>query len=81
MEINKGEQMKISTYNSLLTDKRTILVLSKGKCGHPDYVEYQVQYKFGRWFCYRTDGYEMDQVGIYFGEKGLKSVINLIWGK
>lgn len=72
--------MRLSTYNSLLTNKRTMLVASKGQCGYKGYVEYQVLFKGGQWQCYKTDGYELDLVGIYPGSKGLKSVLNLIWG-
>jgi hypothetical protein len=76
--------MKLSIYKSLLNGNNnlsTMFVASKGKCGYADYVEYQVIYKFGRWYCYKTDGYKMENVGIYLGVKSLKSVLNLIWGK
>ena len=73
--------MKLSTYNSLLTGKRTWLVASQGRCGYKGYVEYTIQLSQGQWQCYKTDGYELDLVGIYPGSKGLKSVLNLVWGK
>lgn len=73
--------MKLSTYKSLLTNKRTMVVASQGRCGYKDYVEYQIVYKFGRWYCSRTDGYKQETVGIYLGVKSLKSVLNLIWGR
>lgn len=72
--------MKLSTYNSLLTNKRTMLVASKGQCGHAGYVEYQVMLSHGQWLCYKTDGYKLDLIKTYEGSKGLKSVLNLIWG-
>lgn len=73
--------MKLSTYNSLLTGKRTWLVASQGRCGYEGYVEYTIQLSQGQWQCYKTDGYELDLVGTYPGSKSLKSVLNLIWGK
>ncbi len=84
--------MKLQTYKSLLTNKRTMFVASQGKCGYAGYVEYQVLFSHGQWLCYKTDGYELDVpqtgspsgrhlVGTYAGSKGLKSVLNLIWGK
>lgn len=73
--------MKLTTYRSLLTGKKTWLVASQGRCGHEGYVEYTIQLSQGQWQCYKTDGYELDLVGIYPGSKGLKSVLNLIWGK
>lgn len=71
--------MKLSTYKSLLTGKRTWLVASKGKCGYAGYVEYTIQLSQGQWQCYKTDGYKLDLVGTYPGSKGLKTVLNLIW--
>jgi len=73
--------MKLSTYKSLLTNKRTMFVASQGKCGYADYVEYQVLFRHGQWLCYKTDGFQLDLVGTYDGSKGLKSVLNLVWGK
>jgi len=72
--------MKLSTYNSLLTNKRTMLVASKGQCGHAGYVEYSILLSHGHWLCYKTDGYKLDLIKTYEGSKGLKSVLNLIWG-
>lgn len=73
--------MKLSTYKSLLTNKRTMFVASKGKCGYDGYIEYQVLYSNGQWHCYKTDGFQLDLVGTYAGSKGLKSVLNLVWGR
>lgn len=73
--------MKLSTYKSFLTNKKTWLVASKGKCGYKGYIEYQVMFVKGHWECYKTNGYDLDLVGIYNGSKGLKSVLNLVWGK
>lgn len=76
----KEQAMKLSTYKSLLTNKRTMFVASRGRCGHAGYVEYQVLYSRGEWLCYKTDGYTVDLIKTYPGSKGLKSVLNLIWG-
>jgi hypothetical protein len=57
--------MKLSTYKSLLTNKRTMLVASQGKCGHAGYVEYQVLFNQGHWQCYKTDGYKLNLVATY----------------
>lgn len=73
--------MKLSTYKSLLTNKRTMFVASQGKCGYDGYVEYQFLYSSGQWHCYKTDGFELDLIGTYAGSKGLKSVLNLVWGR
>ena len=73
--------MKLSTYNSLLTKKRTWLVVSKGKCGYKNYVEYQIMLVQGQWQCYKTDGYKLDLVGTFPGSKSLKSVLILVWVK
>jgi len=78
---NKGTSMKLSTYKSLLTNKRTWFVASQGKCGYAGYVEYQILFQNKQWQCYKTDGYKLDLVGTYAGSKGLKSVLNLVWGK
>lgn len=71
--------MKITTYKGPMTNYRTILCLFKGKCGHKNYVEYQIFLKNNVYICYKTDGYKLDLVGTYPGQKPLKSVINLIW--
>lgn len=73
--------MKLSTYKSLITNKKTMLVASKGKCGYEDYIEYQILLSHGQWLCYKTNGYELDLVGTFSSEKGIKSVLNLIWGR
>lgn len=73
--------MKIRTYKGPMTSYRTMVYLSKGKCGHKNYVEYQIILKNNVYTCYKTDGYALDIVGIYPGQKPLKSVINLIWGR
>lgn len=76
--------MKLSLYKSLLNGKNklsTMFVASQGRCGYAGYVEYQVLFKGGQWLCYKTDGYKLDLVGTYPGSKGLKSVLNLIWGR
>ena len=73
--------MNLSTYKSLLTNKRTMFVASKGKCGYAGYVEYQILFQHGQWLCYKTDGYKLDLVATLPGSKGLKSVLNLVWGR
>jgi hypothetical protein len=72
--------MKLSTYKSFLTNKRTWFVASHGKCGYEGYVEYQISFYKGQWHAVKTNGYGVDFVGTYAGSKGLKSVLNLIWG-
>jgi hypothetical protein len=68
--------MNLSTYKSLLTNNRTMFVASKGKCGYAGYVEYQFLYSSGQWLCYK-----LDLVATLPGAKGLKSVLNLVWGR
>jgi hypothetical protein len=74
--------MKILTYRSLLTNNRVWLVASQGKCGHEGYIEYRILFQNGQWLCYtyEADSYELDLVGTYPGSKGIKSVLNLVWG-
>lgn len=72
--------MKLSTYKSPLI-KKTTLVASKGDCGHKNYTEYLIMLVKGQWLVYKTDGYKLDYLSSYDGERGLKSVINLVWGK
>jgi hypothetical protein len=72
--------MDIRTYRSPLL-KRTMAIISRGKCGYADYTEYQVYLCKGEWLCYKTNGYTMSYLASYPGTKGLKSVINLIWGR
>ena len=75
--------MKITTYSSLLTHKRTWVIVSSGKCGYKDYVEYQIRLTVDgtHWIVDKSDGYHGRLVGMYPSAKGLKSVINLVWGK
>lgn len=78
---NKEGNMKLSTYKSLLTNKRTIIVLSIGKCGHKGYREVQVTYRMGHYQYQITEGYTWLTAGSLPGEKGLKSVLNILEGK
>ena len=71
--------MKITAYNSLLTDKKTILVMSGGRCGYSDYVEYQIMLHKDSWYVYKTDGFKFNFVKTFDGSKGLKSIINLYY--
>jgi hypothetical protein len=73
--------MKLSTYKSLLTNKRTMIVLSIGKCGHEGYREVQVTYRMGHYQYQITEGYTWLTAGSLPGEKGLKSVLNILEGK
>ena len=73
--------MKLSLYKSLLTNKRTMVVLSIGKCGHEDYREVQVTYRMGHYQYHITEGYTWLTAGSLPGDKGLKSVLNILEGK
>jgi hypothetical protein len=72
--------MKLSTYKSLLV-KRTMLIASQGRCGHRNYIEYQLMLCKGQWLVYKTDGYKLDYLTSYDASKGIKSVLNLVWGR
>ena len=72
---------KYSTYKSLITHKRTMFIASSGKCGYPNYVEYQILLRDNQWAVYKTNGFDLDLVGYYNGDRGLKSLLNLIIGK
>ena len=71
--------MKLSTYRSPLL-KRTMLVASQRRCGHKDYIEYQILRIKNTWTVYKTDGYKLDYLKSYPSEKSLGSVLNLVWG-
>lgn len=71
--------MQLSTYRSPLL-KRTMLVASKGRCGHKNYTEYQILRIKDTWTVYKTDGYSLSYLKSYPAEKSLKSVLNLVWG-
>ena len=73
--------MNITTYKSLLTNKRTRVVLSIGKCGHKGYREVQVMYRMGHYQYQITEGYTWLTAGSMDGSKGLKSVLNILEGK
>ena len=73
--------MKITTYKSFLTNKRTVVVLSIGKCGYKGYREVQVTYHMGHYQYQITEGYTWLTAGSLEGSKGLKSVLNILEGK
>lgn len=69
-------KLKYSTYKTLLTCKRTMLVISKGKCGYKDYKELQISYRQGNWIAELVDGYRTLEYKIFTGDKSIKSIIN-----
>ena len=71
--------MKLSLYKSLLTNKKTILVASIGKCGYPDYREAQIRYSNGVFSYVITDGYNYLGIERSLGTN-LKSALNIIEG-
>lgn len=72
-------KLKLSTYSSLLTGKRTVLVASIGKCGHEGYREAQIRWN-GKAFTYIvTDGYNYLTIERTLGDN-LKSALNIIEG-
>lgn len=73
--------MKVTLYNSLLTNKKTMVVLSIGKCGYEGYREVQVTYRMGHYQYQIVDGYTFLTCGSMDGNKGLKSVLNILEGK
>lgn len=75
----KYGKLKLSTYKSLLTGKRTMLVASYGKIGTSDYREAQITWYQGAWTYEITDGYNSITVGA--STRGLKSCLNLVEGK
>lgn len=57
--------LKYSTYNSLLTGKRTMFVASIGKCGYEGYRELQVVCIEGGVLVFKiTDGYKYLTFGV-----------------
>lgn len=72
-------KLKLSTYSSLLTNKKTVLVASVGKCGYKGYLEAQIRYVNGA-FCYQvSDGYNYLSIEKRLGSN-LKSALNIIEG-
>lgn len=71
--------MKITTYNSLLTGKRTTVIVSLGKTGHSGYKEIQIRRIDNMWVFKFTDGYNTLQTGTSVNPN-LKSVINILEG-
>lgn len=77
--MTKFGKLKISTYSSLLTNKKTVLVASYGKCGTSDYREAQISFKNGAFHYFITDGYNESiekKLGV-----NLKSALNMIEGQ
>lgn len=72
--------MKLSTYKSFLTYKRTMLVASIGKCGYEGYREIQIQRFNGAWTWDITNGYKVVASGVSHNPN-LKSVVNILEGK
>jgi hypothetical protein len=70
--------MKVTLYKSFLTGKKTMVVLSIGKCGREGYREVQVTYRMGHYQYAITEGYTWLTAGSFNGDKGLKSVLNLL---
>lgn len=73
--------MKVTLYKTLLTDRKTMVVMSIGKCGHKGYREVQVTYRMGHYQYAITEGYTYLTSGSFDGSKGLKSVLNILEGK
>lgn len=73
-------KLKISTYSSLRTNKKTVLVASIGKCGHEGYREAQISLKDGCFWYIVTDGYNFLGIEKKLGSN-LKSALNIIEGK
>lgn len=71
--------MKITTYKSLLTGKKTQVTIYKGKAGYKNYLEYQISLNNGYWNVAKTDGFAVHWYKQFKGDKALKSLINLVW--
>lgn len=67
--------MKYSTYNSLLTQRRTWFIASQGRSGHAGYREIQIRCFKGVFSYIITDGYKY-LTGERDGFKGLKEALN-----
>ena len=72
-------KMKLSTYSSLLTNRKTVLVASYGKIGTSDYREAQIQLVNGKFTYIVTDGYNYLSIVKTLGTN-LKSALNIIEG-
>lgn len=75
----KFGKLTLSTYSSLLTNKKTLLVASIGKCGHEGYREAQITFKNGAFYFIVTDGYNFLGIEKKLGQN-LKSALNIIEG-
>lgn len=70
-------KLKITTYKSLLTNKKTVLVVSHNKCGYADYREAQIRCNNGKFSYIITDGYKYLTIE-KTGFDNLKSLINIV---
>jgi hypothetical protein len=73
-------KLNLSTYSSLLTNRRLTLVASHGKCGYSDYREAQIRIVNGKFWYIVTDGYRYLTIGRTLGSN-LKSALNIIEGE
>jgi hypothetical protein len=67
--------MNYSTYNSLLTKRKTWLIASIGRCGYVEYKEVQIRCYKGLFSYIITDGYKYLTIE-RTGFKGLKEALN-----
>lgn len=77
--MSKFGNMTITTYNSLLTGKRTVINASIGKCGHDGYKEAQIRWNGTNFTYIITDGYNYLSIERTLGTN-LKSALNIIEG-
>jgi hypothetical protein len=71
--------MKLSIYKTLLTNRRTMLVGSKGKIGSKEYREVHIIREAGKFHFRITDGYNWLLVKTGYSQ-GLKTVLNIAEG-
>jgi hypothetical protein len=71
--------MKISTYNSLLTDKKTQLIVSNDFQGDNRFRQAIITYSNGSFSYIITDGYNYLTIQKH-GFTNLKSLINIVHG-
>jgi hypothetical protein len=71
--------MKVSTYKSLLTNKKTMLVIGNNLPYSKGYQELQITFYKGAWRVDITDGYSIQFSKVLPRDKGIKSLINLYY--
>lgn len=71
--------MKLATYNSLLTKKKTMLVVGNDLPYGKGYQELQVTFYRGAWRVDITDGYTIQFSKVLPKDKGIKTIINLYY--